>query len=150
MATLGTKLATRLGIVIEASGYTPTRLSLDMRKARNWLTRKLGDGEESRGLTVADCEEVLAFLEVPDHLLLTPLMLDGDLQVLRYLAAQGGWIGSTTVGGIFQRAPAALKRLLGQGLIDASAGEVRATPHGRLVADEKVPHLQLTQNPTTR
>lgn len=120
---ISTILRTRLLALLELHGYSITGIAKAMGRSHTWLLRKL-DPEQAatRPLTVSDLDEVLAHLGLEPDVLLMPVLLPGDRELLAFVGsagstAFGGGVTVDQVSAVFAQADVALSRLSDQGLL---------------------------------
>lgn len=115
--TLLQVLRCRLKLLLQLQGLSPSGVARDMGRAHTWLARKLdADHTQARPLLVQDIDEVLAHLELPGTRLLRAVLLPGDRELLRFIAATDNPTAAD-VAAVFARDDEALARLAEQGLV---------------------------------
>ena len=120
-------LKARLRALLQQCGLIPSRCAREMGRSHTWLSRKL-DGE--RPLTVMDCDEVLAHLQLEPSALLDPVLLAGDSQLLLFTRTSPL---RSEVAAIFAASSESIKRLAEQGLIS-----IDTNPDGTPLGDPSI------------
>lgn len=115
MLTLTSILRTRLRALLEEHGLSASRVARDMGRSHTWLVRKLDlSHPQARPLRTEDCDEVLAHLGLGPAALLSPVLLAGDVELLRFCTVERPF---AEIARVFRDADTATTRLEGQGLL---------------------------------
>lgn len=116
----------RLRAVLTAKGLSPYTVAIDMGKSKQWLMRKLAplDEDQARPLTLIDCEQVLDHLGLRQTALFSPVLLTGDLGLLRTCETPEPL---DFIEGVYKGSGRILTRLKGQGLVYIY--EIDGVPH---------------------
>lgn len=119
--------ARMVALITDVHGRTLSGLGVAMGHARTWLTRKLGDDQaQPKPVTLADCNEVLAFLGEPPDRLLSPVLVGGDEAVLAQVAGHD----LNLLIDAANPAPS-VRRLLAQGLVVLAGSNLQITDLGQ-------------------
>lgn len=115
----------RLLALISIRNTSPSALSAKMNRAKSYLVRKLNPptATETRELTTAEVDEVLAALDADAGILFAPVLGNGDREILAWIAGRTVDEGRTGKDAerIFARADRAIERLTAQRLLAVAA-----------------------------
>lgn len=126
----------RLLALISIRNTSPSALSAKMNRAKSYLVRKLNPptATETRELTTAEVDEVLAALDATPDALFAPVLGNGDREFLAWVLSRAPDEGRTPRDAerVFARADRAIERLSAQRLlvVDADDGTLSLTPQG--------------------
>lgn len=113
-------------LITDVHGRTLSGTGAAMGRARTWLTRKLGaDQAQPKPVLLEDCDAILAFLGEPADRLLQPVLLAGDLELLRRIATADPTLIVDTAAQAYST-----RRLLEQGLVVLEGDELLITNTG--------------------
>jgi hypothetical protein len=125
----------RLLALISIRNTSPSALSAKMNRAKSYLVRKLNPptATETRELTTAEVDEVLAALDADAGALFVPVLGNGDRELLAWIATRPDGEGRTAKDAdrIFARAERAIERLTAQRLLSVdNDGTLTLTDQG--------------------